>query len=40
MADVYQTVTDRIIAMIERGAGSYRCPWHHRQGKRSAIAIQ
>jgi antirestriction protein ArdC len=26
--DVYQTVTDRIVAMIERGAGEWRMPWH------------
>lgn len=26
--DVYQTVTDRIVSMIERGAGGWRMPWH------------
>jgi antirestriction protein ArdC len=26
--DVYQTVTDRIVSMIERGAGEWRMPWH------------
>jgi antirestriction protein ArdC len=28
MMDVYQTVTDRIVSMIERGAGDWRMPWH------------
>ena len=26
--DLYQTVTDRIVSMIERGAGDWRMPWH------------
>jgi antirestriction protein ArdC len=26
--DLYQTVTDRIVSMIERGAGEWRMPWH------------
>jgi antirestriction protein ArdC len=26
--DVYQTVTDRIVAMIERGADKWQMPWH------------
>ncbi len=27
--DVYEDVTNAIIAAIERGAGRYRMPWHH-----------
>jgi antirestriction protein ArdC len=27
-ADLYQRVTDRIVAMIEAGAGEFRMPWH------------
>lgn len=26
--DLYQSVTDRIVSMIERGAGAWRMPWH------------
>jgi antirestriction protein ArdC len=26
--DLYQSVTDRIVSMIERGAGNWRMPWH------------
>ena len=26
--DIYQRVTDRIIAAIEAGAGEWRMPWH------------
>ena len=37
--DIYQTVTDRIVSMLEKGVGSFRCPWHHREGERSAIAM-
>jgi antirestriction protein ArdC len=32
MADIYQTVTDRIVAQIEQGAGALRMPWHSRHG--------
>jgi antirestriction protein ArdC len=39
MSDIYQTVTDRLIMMLEKGAGEFRCPWHHRDGERSAIAM-
>ncbi len=28
-ADLYRTVTEKIIAQIEAGAGTYRMPWHH-----------
>lgn len=28
MSTIYQTVTDRIVAQIEAGAGSWRMPWH------------
>jgi len=31
MADIYQTITDRIVAQIEHGAGVWRMPWHSRQ---------
>ena len=32
MNDLYQTVTDRIVAEIERGAGNFLMPWHSRPG--------
>jgi antirestriction protein ArdC len=32
MADIYQTITDRIVAQIEQGAGAWRMPWHSRHG--------
>ncbi|SDN66310.1 ArdC family protein [Ensifer sp. YR511] len=28
-ADIYERVTNQIIAAIEAGAGDYRMPWHH-----------
>lgn len=31
--DIYQTVTDSIVAMIERGAGSWKMPWHAVHGE-------
>jgi antirestriction protein ArdC len=31
-ADIYQRVTQQIVAAIEEGAGQYRMPWHRRQG--------
>ena len=34
--DIYQTVTDRIVAMIERGAGEWRMPWHAAADKPAA----
>jgi antirestriction protein ArdC len=39
MSDLYQTITDRLVAMLENGAGVYRCPWHHREGEREAISM-
>lgn len=27
--DIYQTVTDQLVAAIEAGAGQWRMPWHH-----------
>jgi len=27
--DIYERVTNQIIAAIEAGAGEYRTPWHH-----------
>jgi antirestriction protein ArdC len=32
MSDVYQTITDRIVAQIEAGAGAWRMPWHTKHG--------
>jgi antirestriction protein ArdC len=32
MNDICQTITDKIVAEIERGAGIFRMPWHSRQG--------
>jgi antirestriction protein ArdC len=32
MADIYQTITDRIVAQIEQGAGAWCMPWHSRRG--------
>lgn len=29
--DIYQNVTDRIVAQIERGAAAWEMPWHKRQ---------
>ena len=31
-ADIYQTVTDYIIAAIEAGAGDWKMPWHAQGG--------
>ena len=30
--DIYQHVTDTIVAAIERGAGAFHMPWHHASG--------
>ena len=30
--DIHQTITDQIIAAIERGAGSFNLPWHRPAG--------
>jgi len=32
MSDIYQTITDRIVAQIEAGAGASRMPWHTKHG--------
>jgi antirestriction protein ArdC len=32
MSDIYQTITDRIVAQIEQGAGAWRMPWHTKHG--------
>lgn len=37
MADIYQTVTDRIVRLIEQGAGRFECPWHSRADDAAAI---
>jgi antirestriction protein ArdC len=31
-SDIYQRVTDQIVAMIEAGAGKYEMPWHRAAG--------
>jgi antirestriction protein ArdC len=31
MADIYQAITDRIVAQIEQGVGEWRMPWHSRE---------
>lgn len=31
-ADIYQTITDRIVAAIEAGAGDWKMPWHAQDG--------
>lgn len=36
-ADIYQTVTDRIVAAIEAGAGEWRMPWHGEPGASAAV---
>jgi antirestriction protein ArdC len=28
-SDIYQTVTDQLVAAIEAGAGTWRMPWHN-----------
>jgi len=35
-ADIYQTVTDSIVAAIEAGAGDWRMPWHVKPGDAAA----
>jgi antirestriction protein ArdC len=39
MSDIYQAVTDRIVAMLERGAGTWRMPWHTRTDAASPLAL-
>ena len=29
--DIYQTITDKIVGLIEAGAGKWRMPWHSRE---------
>jgi len=31
--DTYQQITDKIIAMIEKGAGQWQMPWHSVHGE-------
>jgi antirestriction protein ArdC len=33
--DVYEAITDRVIAAIEEGAGNWQMPWH-----RSGISLE
>ena len=37
--DVYQRITDQIVAAIERGADEWRMPWHGRGGQGTARPI-
>jgi antirestriction protein ArdC len=37
--DIYQTVTDRIVAAIEAGAGDWKMPWHAQDGGTMAMPI-
>jgi antirestriction protein ArdC len=39
MSDVYQTITDRIVAQIEQGAGAWCMPWHSRRHGASELAL-
>jgi antirestriction protein ArdC len=32
MSDIYQTITDRIVAQIAQGPGAWRMPWHIKHG--------
>jgi len=38
-SDIYQTITDRIIAAIEAGAGDWKMPWHVTGGGTAAMPI-
>jgi antirestriction protein ArdC len=38
-ADIYQTVTDRIVAAIEAGAGEWKMPWHANKGGTSLVPV-
>lgn len=38
MSDIYQTITDRIVAQIEAGAGAWELPWRKRQGSAQPLA--
>lgn len=38
--DTYQTVTDKIVAMLEAGAGAWRMPWHSDKAGNAALPIQ
>ncbi|GGE89478.1 ArdC family protein [Niveispirillum cyanobacteriorum] len=37
--DVYQRITDQIIAAIEAGAGSWEMPWHTKGGETAALPV-
>ena len=39
MSDIYQTITDKIVAQIEQGVASYRMPWHSRQHVASELQL-
>ena len=38
-SDIYQTITDRIIAAIEAGAGDWKMPWHVTGGGTAVMPI-
>lgn len=38
-SDIYQTITDRIIAAIEAGAGDWKMPWHVTGGSTAVMPI-
>jgi len=39
MTDIYQIITDKIIAQIEQGVSTYRMPWHSRQHGASELQL-
>ena len=39
MSDLYQSITDRIVAQIECGAADYRMPWHSRKHGASELTL-
>lgn len=38
-SDIYQRITDRIIAAIEAGVGDWRMPWHSRNGGAPVLPV-
>jgi len=39
MTDIYQIITDKIVAQIEQGVSTYRMPWHSRQHGASELQL-
>lgn len=31
--DIHQTITDKIVAAVENGAGDFVMPWHRKEGR-------